>query len=107
MTKIMSSMERTDVKKVGEVWMTPQTLEKHFPKECVVECTPVSLSAEANVKRKDCVVNVPCMKIGANKQKKFPIRFVRKDGIKYEVYARSREEYEAILQRIKDQAQGG
>ena len=79
----MSSTDDRKVKKVGEVWITPETLKLRFPKDCVVECDPVDLSLS----------------------KEFPIvlRPVAGNQAKYEVYAHKREDFDRVLRKFSEE----
>lgn len=68
------------VKKIGDIWVTPETLNIYFPKECVVKC------------------NVIEMKLSEN----FPILLRKKTKIQYEVFGRKRKDYERVLSKIKE-----
>ena len=72
-----------NVKKVGEVWITPETLKLRFPKDCVIECDPVDM----------------------NLSKEFPIvlRPVEGDDVKYEVYAKTRRDFDRILRKFSEE----
>lgn len=74
-----NSTER-EIKKIGEIWITPQTLKEHFPHDCVVHCEPLE------------------MKIN----KTFPVFLKKSDGIKYDVYGKNREDYDVVLNKIKN-----
>lgn len=66
------------MKKVGSIFITPETLEVHFPKNCVVNCPPIE------------------MKIN-----NFPICLKPVNGIEYEVYAENRKQYDRFLYNLK------
>ena len=75
----MSSMEEK-IKKVGEIWVTSQTLSAYFPHDCVVNCKPIEMKLNKN----------------------FPVLLKKSKGIKYEIYAKDREDYNVILDRNKN-----
>ena len=79
----MSSTDSRKVKKVGEVWITPETLKLRFPKDCIVDCDPVDMSLS----------------------REFPIllRPVVGDNVKYEVYAKQREDFDKVLRKFSEE----
>ena len=79
----MSTTDDRKVKKVGEVWITPETLRVRFPKDCVVECDPVDMSL----------------------LKEFPIalRPVSGSDIKYEVFAKKREDLDRVYKKFSEE----
>lgn len=80
MTSSMTLMEKfVTIKKVGEVWVTEETLEKNFPKDCVVKCEVIDMQLDPD----------------------FPILLKQKGEVHYEVYSTSRERYRNTLERIR------
>jgi hypothetical protein len=77
----MSSTEEkksVKIKKVGEVWLTEETLEKNFPKNCVVNCDVIEMELKSD----------------------FPILLRQKSKVHYEVFSTSRERYRNTLNKI-------
>jgi len=72
-------MIKEKVKKIGDVWVTKETLEKTFPKSCVVSCSVME------------------MKI----VKDFPILLRQKSVVHYEVFGKDRDAYNSVFQKIK------
>lgn len=73
-------MVNNQIVKVGEMWVTPETLNMHFPKSCVVDCDSVDISLTES----------------------YPIVLKNVNGIKYDVYAKDRKDYDYILNKIKN-----
>ena len=60
----MSTQKKDVIVKVGECWITPETVETHVPKNCVVNCDPIEMNVTSD----------------------FPALLKPIDGVKYEVY---------------------
>jgi predicted Zn-ribbon and HTH transcriptional regulator len=65
---------KKEVKKVGEMWITPETLDNHIPKNCIVDCKVIDMKLNNS----------------------FPLllRPVINSKVKYEIFAKSRKAYE-------------
>ena len=72
---------KNKIKKVGEIWVTPNTLSVRFPKPCIIE------------NKKDLTFE--------NILEEFPILLKKMEGIKYAVYAENRENYNKVINRVK------
>lgn len=66
------------IKKVGEVWVTDETLGKNFPKDCVVNCEVIDMQLDPD----------------------FPILLKQKGEVHYEVFSTSRERYRNTLNKM-------
>lgn len=60
------------IKKIGEIWITPETLSKRIPQNCVVDCKVIDMSL----------------------QNDFPILLRPINNIKYEIFAQDRQSYD-------------
>jgi hypothetical protein len=65
---------KKEVKKVGEMWITPETLYNHIPKDCIVDCKVIDMKLNNN----------------------FPLllRPVFNSKVKYEIFAKNKKSYE-------------
>ena len=68
------------IKKIGECWITPETLSAYVPRDCVVNCEPIDMKIKDN----------------------FPALFKPVDNIKYEVYGKDREDYEDAMENVRN-----
>jgi hypothetical protein len=77
----MENSELNKIKKVGELFITPKTLSVRFPKPCIIE------------DKKDLTFD--------NILEEFPILLKKMSGIKYAVYAESRNDYDRVINKVK------
>jgi len=74
-----TNMMKNTIKKIGDVWCSPKTLENNFPKSCVVNCKVFEMKIPDDL----------------------PVLFRKKSSAHYEVFGKNRKDYEEILAQIK------
>ena len=68
-----------EIKKICEVWITPETLQKHFPINCIVNCRPIDMTLDPN----------------------FPILLRPKGKVHYEVFSNNKENYDILKEKLQ------
>ena len=68
----------SSIKKIANIWVTPETLDARFPKNCVVECDVLDMRIDDT----------------------FPILLKKAEGIQYEVYAKSEKDLAIVKHKL-------
>ena len=65
------------IKKIGEICVTPETLNLRFPKNCIVNCKTIHME----------LID-------------FPVLLRKKTSVKYEVFGRKKEDIKRAINKI-------